>query len=188
MGICHGEASCGGYDNDPRDGQCGHPGQVACAKAAVSLAASDGLTGYGATDAAWNANHQSDTRFQPGSAYDPDPSVASGDLRYDSRYYGVVRGGPGGRINQYYMRFAPRTTVDEAIRSVMASEFPMGTRTVRFQTLGSCAILVVQSSEFSNITPYAEASVKFWSGAASDTYDPRDVWDAIVTFAPLTEC
>jgi membrane-associated protease RseP (regulator of RpoE activity) len=30
-GLCHGEASCGGYDNDPRDGQCGHAGQVACA-------------------------------------------------------------------------------------------------------------------------------------------------------------
>jgi hypothetical protein len=30
-GLCHGEASCGGYDNDPRDGQCGHTGQVACA-------------------------------------------------------------------------------------------------------------------------------------------------------------
>jgi hypothetical protein len=29
--LCHGEASCGGYDNDPRDGQCGHAGQVACA-------------------------------------------------------------------------------------------------------------------------------------------------------------
>ncbi|MGP0053797.1 MAG: hypothetical protein ACLPZR_33855 [Solirubrobacteraceae bacterium] len=30
-GLCHGEASCGGYDNDPRDGQCGHAGQVVCA-------------------------------------------------------------------------------------------------------------------------------------------------------------
>lgn len=30
-GLCHGETSCGGYDNDPRDGQCGHAGEVACA-------------------------------------------------------------------------------------------------------------------------------------------------------------
>jgi hypothetical protein len=30
-GLCHGEASCGGYDNDPRDGQCGRARQVACA-------------------------------------------------------------------------------------------------------------------------------------------------------------
>ncbi len=30
-GLCHGEQSCGGYDHDPSDGQCGRPGQVACA-------------------------------------------------------------------------------------------------------------------------------------------------------------
>lgn len=29
--LCHGEASCGGYDNDPRDGQCGHASEVKCA-------------------------------------------------------------------------------------------------------------------------------------------------------------
>lgn len=30
-GICRGEASCGGRDNDPRDGECGVPGLVLCA-------------------------------------------------------------------------------------------------------------------------------------------------------------
>jgi hypothetical protein len=112
-------------------------------------AAGDGLTGYGATAAAWNAHHQPDARFDPGTTYDPDPSLArNGDLRHDARYYAVLPGGPGGRVNQYYMRFPPRTSVDEARPSVLASEFPAGTSTVKFQTLTTCAILVVQSSKF----------------------------------------
>lgn len=151
-------------------------------------AVSEGLSGYGATDAAWNAHHQPDTRFAPGAAYDPDPSVARGDLRHDARYYGVVHGGPGGRVNQYYMRFAPRTTVDEARRSVLASEFPPGTSVRDFKTLDSCAILVVHSGKFNGITPNGDASVEFWSGAADETYDASNVWDAIVTFGGLTEC
>jgi hypothetical protein len=135
--------------------------QVSTAPSATSThgsaAASDGLTGYGATDTAWNGHHQPDTRFAPGTAYDPDPSLARGDLQHDARYYGVVH--QGGRVLQYQMRFPPGTTVDQARQAVMASEFPAGTRTLQFQTLGTCAILNVQTaSSWASLPTAARAS------------------------------
>ena len=121
--------------------------------------------------------------------YNPDPSLArNGDLQHDARYYGVVRLGPGGRVNQYNMRFARRTTVEEARRSVLASEFPPGTSVRGFKTLDTCAVLVVHSSKLNGITPNGDASVEFVSGEASNTYDATDVWAAIVSFEEITQC
>ena len=113
--------------------------------------------------------------------------MARGDLQHDVRYYAVT---PleGGRVAQYQMRFAPGTTVDEARQSVLVSEFPPGTSVRDFKTLDSCAILVVHSNKLSGITPNGDASVEFVSGAGGDTYDPRDVWGAIVSFGDVTQC
>jgi hypothetical protein len=38
---------------------------------------SDTLTGFGATVSVWNAHHTADPKFDPDSAYDPDPSLPS---------------------------------------------------------------------------------------------------------------
>jgi hypothetical protein len=37
----------------------------------------DTITGFGATLNAWNSHHTADTKFDPNSAYDPDPSLPS---------------------------------------------------------------------------------------------------------------
>jgi hypothetical protein len=180
-------AGCGGSSSTTTNSAASQLSTTSSAATnAGSSAASEGLTAYGATDAAWDANHQADTRFAPGTSYNPDPSLARGDVQHDARYYGVVH--QGGRVLQYQMRFAPGTTVDQARQSVIASEFPPGTTTLQFQTLDTCAILNVQSSELAGITPNGGASVEFVSGAAGDTYDPTDVWGAIVSFGALSQC
>jgi hypothetical protein len=81
------------------------------------------LTGIGATDAAWEKNHESDPKFAPGSAYDPDPSLdgAGGDPAFSTRYYMVNHS--GGRVQSYHMRFASGTSLGEAIDETLA-EFP----------------------------------------------------------------
>ena len=45
-----------------------------------------------------------------------------------------------------------------------------------------------QDLRLSGITPNGDASVEFVSGAAGDTYDANDVWDAIVSFGDITQC
>jgi hypothetical protein len=145
------------------------------------------LTGYGATDAAWNATHRADTSAAPGSAYDKDPAVMrGGDPRHNARYYGVSH--DGGRVSAYSVRFPQDTSVAEARSSVLASEFPRRTRTVSFRQLDSCALLVVRSSKLSALTLRGEVTVEFTSGDDSLSYSPSDVWGAIVTPGRLTEC
>jgi hypothetical protein len=71
---------------------------------------------------------------------------------------------------------------------MLASEFPPGAAVVDFKRLGTCAILIVHSGKLSGITPNGDASAEFVSGAAGNTYDPRDVWGAIVSFGGITQC
>jgi hypothetical protein len=150
-------------------------------------APSSGLTGYGATNSAWEAHHKADTAsgFTKGSAYDPNPAlVRGGDPRFQDKYYAVEH--DGGRVDQYQMRFPPGTTVDKAKREVLASEFPSDARG-KVRTLNSCAIMNVKSAKLHKAIGM-NAAVEFVSGAAGDTYDPNDVWGAIVSFGPFSEC
>jgi hypothetical protein len=148
---------------------------------------SDGLTGYGATNAAWKAHHKADTSsgFIKGSAYDPDPAlVRGGDPRDSDKYYAVQH--EGGRIGQYQMRFPPGTDVAEAQRQVLASEFPSDAHGT-LRTLDSCAIMNVKSAKVRKAIGL-NAAVEFISGAGGETYDPNDVWGAIVSFGSFSEC
>jgi hypothetical protein len=118
-----------------------------------------------------------DRSAAPGTAYDPDPSVVrGGDERYDDRYYGVDSEGV---VIDYYMRFPPSTGIEEAKQSVLTSEFPRDARIVWSRRLGSCAQMLVGSKTLARAgSPFA--LVEFTSGLAGDTYNPRDVWDAIL--------
>ena len=81
------------------------------------------LTGIGAKDSDWQENHARDPKFPPGSAYQPDPSLVApgGAPAFSGRYYLVNHS--GGRVQSYKMRFAPGTSLGEAIDETLA-EFP----------------------------------------------------------------
>jgi hypothetical protein len=136
-----------------------------------------GLTGLGATEAAWKTVHREDSRSAPGAAYDPDPSVGRGSPRFNDRYYGVLV--EDGRIFGYEMRFPPETAVSEARRYVLASEFPPDARIDWFHRRGTCAQMQVRSRKLSRAAD-GVGFVEFSSGAAADAYDPEDVWSAIL--------
>jgi hypothetical protein len=135
------------------------------------------LTGFGATSEAWDAHHLADSRFAPGSSYDPDPSLArGGDEQFDDRYFGV---GHDRRITNYEMRFPPSTSIKEAEQSVLTSEFPGDGKIVWFKRRDTCAQMFVRSKKVLRLA-HAAAIVEISSGAGGDQYDPSDVWSAIV--------
>jgi hypothetical protein len=137
------------------------------------------LIGFGATTAAWDANHQADDRngFTPGSGFDPDPSLArGGDQRFNDKYYGVIHDDP---IISYEMRFPSGTNIERAKQSVLASEFPDDAKVVWFKRLDTCAQMIVRSKKVAAAINSA-ALVEFGSGVADDQYDPKDVWTAIL--------
>jgi hypothetical protein len=146
------------------------------------------LSGFGATVAAWNDRHRMDPRFALNSAYDPDPTLArGGDERFDDRYFGVTP--IDGRMLRYEMRFPPGTSVDAAKQRVLRSEFPTDAKVVGFRRRSTCAVMNVRSPTLARVLhDGATASVEFGSGENDDSYDPADVWTALVTFPPVTEC
>jgi hypothetical protein len=135
------------------------------------------LTGFGASKAAWNAHHRADDRFDPGSAYDPTPSLARGDQRHNDRYYNVQA--QAGKITSYEMRFPPSTGIKEAKRSILA-EFPSDANIGWFKRRSSCAQMWVGSAQIERTNTIDGALVTFSSGEAGDQYDPNDVWSAIL--------
>jgi PASTA domain len=145
------------------------------------------LTGIGTTDADWEANHEPDPEFAPGSAYDPDPSLVppGGDPAFSSRYYGVLHS--GGRIESYEMRFAPGTSISEAKSDTLA-EFPDDAKVDWFHTVpatklaGACAQMQVSSATLVSALGRGPTAglVEFSSGEAADTYDPESVSSAIL--------
>lgn len=148
------------------------------AETGSAVRAHDSLTGFAATDAAWDANHRADDRFLEGSVYDPDPSLArGGDQRFDARYYAVIH--LDGRIFSYEMRFPPGTSANEAKKDVLTTEFPGDAKIAWFKRRDTCAQMLVRRKTIEQLTGDA-ALVAFSSGAAGDRYDARDVWNAIL--------
>lgn len=152
-----------------------------------AAARSAGLTGFGAANAAWDANHQADGRFASGAAYNQDPSLSRpGNGDNNDRYFAVLHA--GGRVFQYEMRFPPGTTVAQARQSVLQSEFARGARMTDFRRFSSCAVMTVHDPRLSGVAPHGDVGVEFGSGINDISYDPSDVWTAILTAPPPTQC
>jgi hypothetical protein len=103
----------------------------ATSTAATKLApAAQRLTGFGATDADWNATHTPDSRFDPGSVYN------------NGTYFSVIH--EQGRVLEYSMRFSPGIPISIA-RTVVMREFPTDATARWFAVKDTCAQLEVKS-------------------------------------------
>jgi hypothetical protein len=148
---------------------------------ATSAASTDGLTAFGAADGAWDAGHRVDTRFAPGSAYDPDLSVGTPD--HDDRYYAVMHN--HGRIVGYSMRMPNRTPIVLA-KQIVLREFPSDVQTRWFAVKDSCAQMAVRSLTLTNALAASQGPVgDVLITLDTDTpqgplYDPSNVNDAIL--------
>lgn len=93
------------------------------------------LTGYGASQSDWDANHSADSRYTAGSAYNQDTKYAQGSSTSDDdEYYSV--NALGGSITNYSMRFVSNQTIDE-VKPTVLKEFPADVTILWEQLLNS---------------------------------------------------
>jgi hypothetical protein len=159
--------------------------------AAGALGKSSPITGFGATDAAWNRAHQADHVFAPGAAYDPDPSLPKVNGHTGDHYYAVIH--ENGHVLAYGYRFRPQSMASVKAL-VLRTEFPTDARVVWFiSRVGNCALMLVQSSTLAHALggkaigdKKGTALVEFSSGVDEDTYSPRSVNDANLSLWDLT--
>src|SRR5487761_32961 len=111
--------------------------------AAPTKSPSSALTGFGATDAAWNAHHTADTDFAVGAAYNPDPNLPKINGHTGAHY--VATNHSNGRVLGYMMNFTSGTSVATAKTSVL-QEFPADASIIWFAVRDSCAQLEVKSA------------------------------------------
>src|SRR5438105_3600106 len=75
------------------------------ASATPPTAAPDGVTGFGAVQAVWDAHHTADADKAGSGVYNPDPALPkTKDGQPGDEYVGVTA--DGGRVDAYFLRFS----------------------------------------------------------------------------------
>jgi len=106
---------------------------------------SDTLTGFGSTIGAWNAHHTADTKYTPGSVYDPDPALPpTGGAQAD--YIAVTP--ECGRVTNYTINVA-RLAINAAIARAQ-QELPSDARKIWGARKGTCYQAELTSSTLGN--------------------------------------
>lgn len=151
--------------------------------------AADSITGFGATDTAWNAHHTAatDSGLAPGCCYSPDPSLPQVNGHVGYRYFAVQHS--NGRVLDYEMDLHPGTSSAEAKAEVLR-EFPPDATVLWFAVKASCAQMEIQSAALGKALavpaigdPAGEGSVELNTVHADGTssYDARNINELIVS-------
>lgn len=125
----------------------------------------DTLTGFGATVAAWNGAHTPDSDFDPGTAYNPDPTLPSMYGNEGARYVSVQT--IGGRVTNYTENLGALTLANE--ESVVGREFPADTRVLWSQELTGCTQVELVSATLHRVlgnTGTGDVQVEYFGGSA----------------------
>ena len=113
----------------------------ATATQAPTASPSPDITGFGATDASWNAHHTADLDFAPGAVYDADANLPKINGHTGARY--VATNHSNGRVLAYSMNLMPGTTIVAAKASLL-TEFPLDASFLWFSVKDTCAQLEVK--------------------------------------------
>lgn len=143
----------------------GDPGPSTLTTPATTVTATDTLTGYGATIEAWNRAHTPDTDLDPGTAYDPDPSLPQVYGNEGARYVSVQT--IGGRVTNYTENLGALTLANA--ESVVGREFPADTRVLWSQQLTGCTQVELVSPTLHRVlgnTGTGDVQVEYFGGAA----------------------
>jgi hypothetical protein len=143
------------------------------------------LTGWGATDAAWNSAHTEDSQFSSGSVYNQNPSLQEINGHTGAEYTAVIH--QDGHVLNYYYTFQNKS-ISEAKADVLSSQFPTETHIVWFADKGSCADMLVQSDALRKALSVktigdneGTALVEFGSGeSGAESYDESTVTNALI--------
>jgi hypothetical protein len=161
---------------------------TACSSGSGGNAAPAGLTGFGATVAAWDAAHSADTsaNLQAGCCFDRVKG-----LGYGARDRFILVSGDSGIIDGYEENFAEGTSIGRA-KKIVAQSFPSDMTTMWERKLRTCYQWQVTSPTLASILgapkigePSGDVFIEFDSDNASlhPTYLADDVTDATVGLA-----
>jgi hypothetical protein len=145
------------------------------------------VTGFGATDAAWNANHTPDSDFDPGAVYNPDPSLPQVNGHPGADYTQVMH--QDGHVLGYDYHFT-NEPIDQAKAQTLSQNFPSDAHTLWFVVKDTCAQMLVQSDAVGQALSAPSIGdsggfvlVEFGSGINEDSYDSSAVSDALFMLA-----
>jgi hypothetical protein len=106
------------------------------------------VTGFGATDEAWNVSHTPDGNFAPGAVYNEDPSLPEVNGHTGAQYTEVLH--EDGRVvgYDYHLHSEP---IAAAKTDVLSSQFPPDAREAWFAVKGTCAQMLVRSATLARV-------------------------------------
>jgi hypothetical protein len=167
-------AGCGGGNGAAATSSFSGTGHAPTTTAAG--APKDGITGFGATMEAWNANHKLDRRYSAATVYNSDPKAPTG-----ADYNQVMF--EDGRALGYDLRF-PSLSITAA-RAKVAHELPRDAHRVAFTVKDVCAFELLRSATLGRALgakigdPSGAVLVEFGSGVSEDHYDASAVSGAL---------
>jgi hypothetical protein len=181
-------AGCGSSESSPSSTTSSSAPLATTAEAAANTSGGPKpgeLTGWGATDAAWNITHAEDAQFAKGSVYNENPALQEINGHPGAEYTTV--GHQDGHVLNYYYHF-PSKSISEAKADVLRTQFPTDVRVVWFANKGPCADMLVQSDALRKAlsgTPVGDnegtALVEFGSGkTAGESYGASAVKNALI--------
>lgn len=161
----------------------GSPSVTSTARVTTTTAAlatvSDGLTGFGATVAAWNAAHQADqdSSLVKNCCYLPKikfygqsglQDTWAAVLTADNVIYGFTHD------------FAPHTTEAEATAAIRREDLPPDAQLVQAKVGDGCKLFLYRSAELAAAQPTLGAyiSVFYESPPDGTVYTASNIWDA----------
>ncbi len=146
---------------------------VGCSGATPTpVPSASGIVGFGATTAAWNATHTADTRYAPGSVFDPIPGLGPDD-QHDAKYYAVVV--QDGRVVAYSERL-PQGSLAQATDAALL-ELPTDGKVLWTATRDTCAQMDLQSDELAKAmggSGMVFVEVTTGTAAGGGGYDPKN--------------
>ena len=139
------------------------------------------VTGFGATNAEWNATHVADKSCAPCSNYNPDPALAKA---VGDKYSAVLR--TDGHVSDYIYSFVNQS-FEAAKANVLRTQFPSDAKVVWFRHTPKCVQMLVKSAaigkELRGIhfhDPTGSVLVYFFSGLDEKPYSARSVNEALL--------
>jgi arylsulfatase A-like enzyme len=183
-------AGCGSSDPPASEAQATTSATTATestnAPATTQAPSHPSVTGFGATDSAWNEAHTEDTNYAHEAAYDPNSALPENDGRPGDEYTDVQHS--NGHVTGYEYHFQSESAED-ARMAILHEQFPTDAKALQYKELPTCALMLVSSPTLARPlglpagTPVAQVELETGSEASGheEAFDPSSVDGALVS-------
>jgi hypothetical protein len=152
--------------------------------AATTAQETPSITGFGATDAAWNGAHTEDTNYNHEAAYNPNPALPEGPGGHPGDEY-IAVAHTNGRVTRYEYVFASESA-KQAQAAILREQFPADASVFRYEVLDTCAIVLVRSPTLAQAlglpagTPVAQIGLEKTTATGEEPFNPSSVDHALI--------